>query len=125
MTRTNKSSVSAVQLFEPDPDVVYTIEAAGQIAHTPRRTILIYCRHGLVSSVTNPAREGYYFDLDAIRTLRRIAFLRADCGVNFVGIKLILRLLNEMERVQPTPIRVHQPAPGTNFSNTSKNRRQT
>jgi hypothetical protein len=30
--------------------------------------------------------------------LRRIEFLRSDCGVNPAGIKMILRLLDEVER---------------------------
>lgn len=93
-----KDYIGAVQRFEPETDVVYTIEAAGHIAHTPRRTILMYYKMGLISPVSDPVREGYYFDAEAVRTLRRIEFLRSDCGVNLAGIKMILRLLDEVER---------------------------
>jgi DNA-binding transcriptional MerR regulator len=98
MTKARKDYIGAVQRFEPESDVVYTIESAGHIAHTPRRTILLYYKLGLISTVTDPAREGYYFDAEGIRTLRRIEFLRSDCGVNLAGIKMILRLLDEVER---------------------------
>jgi len=60
--------------------------------------ILMYYKLGLISPVTDPAREGYYFDAEGVRTLRRIEFLRSDCGVNLAGIKMILRLLDEVER---------------------------
>jgi DNA-binding transcriptional MerR regulator len=64
----------ALQLFEPEANTVYSIEAAGHIAQVPRRTILVYCKHGLVSLVPNPHRNGYYFNEEAIRTLRHIEF---------------------------------------------------
>src|SRR5579871_5920505 len=93
-----KDYIGAVQRFEPESNGVYTIEAAGQIAHTPRRMILMYYKLGLISPVSDPVREGYYFDAEGIRTLRRIEFLRSECGVNLAGIKVILRLLDEVER---------------------------
>jgi hypothetical protein len=62
MSVARKDYIGAVQRFEPESDVVYTIEDAGHIAHTPRRTILMYYKLGLISPVSDPAREGYYFD---------------------------------------------------------------
>src|SRR5579862_6756741 len=94
----SKDYIGAMQRFEPESDVVYTIEAAGHITHTPLRMILMYYKLGLISPVSDPAQEGYYFDAEGIRTLRRIEFLRSDCGVNLAGIKMILRLLDEVER---------------------------
>jgi hypothetical protein len=38
-----------LQLFDPPDDAVYTIEAAAQLAGVPRRTILLYCKHRLLS----------------------------------------------------------------------------
>jgi DNA-binding transcriptional MerR regulator len=90
----------AIQLFEPDGDTVYTIEAAAQIAQVARRSILVYYKHGLVSPIVDPERGGYYFNDEAIRTLRHIEYLRTHCGVSLVGIKLILRLMNEVERLR-------------------------
>src|SRR5438067_5570908 len=90
-------SIRALQLFEPDPDAVYTIEATARLAHVPRHTILIYCKHGLVSPVVDPDCGGYYFNDEAIRALRRINYLRTTCGINLAGIKMILQLRNELE----------------------------
>jgi MerR family transcriptional regulator/heat shock protein HspR len=104
MKRTNKDYIGAIQIFEPERDALYTVDDAGQIAHTSRRRILIYYKHGLISPVTDPVREGYYFDGDTIRTLRRIEFLRCDCGVNLTGIKMILQLINEVEHLREEPV---------------------
>ena len=95
----HKSSSRALQRFEPEPNTVYTIETTARITHVPRRNILIYSRHGLVSPGVDP-EWGYYFTDDAIRTLRYIEYLREDCGVNLAGIKMILRLTNELERLR-------------------------
>lgn len=103
MKRQKKDYIGPVQLFEPEPDTVYTIETAGQLAHTSRRAILIYCKNGLVSTMSDPARDGYYFDSEAVRTLRLIEFLREDCGVNLPGIKMILQLINEVGHLRDHP----------------------
>jgi DNA-binding transcriptional MerR regulator len=50
--------------------------------------------------VVDPAFGGYYFNDEAIRTLRRVEHLRTTCGVNLAGIKMILDLMNQVERLQ-------------------------
>jgi DNA-binding transcriptional MerR regulator len=87
----------AVQLFEPEAGAVYPIEVAAHIAQVPRRTILLYCKHGLVSPLADPHRNGYYFSEEAIRTLRYIEYLRAKHDINISGIKIIIHLMREME----------------------------
>jgi DNA-binding transcriptional MerR regulator len=89
-----------LQLFEPDPDAVYTIDATARFASVPRRTIVVYCKHGLVSPAADTADTGYYFNRDGIRALLRIEALRAVCGNDLAGIRLILELLKEVERLQ-------------------------
>lgn len=100
MRLTDENPVRAVQLFEPEANTVYTIEATVHIARVPRRTILVYYKHGLISPVVDPKGGGYCFNDEAIRTLRRIEYLRANCGVNLTGIKMILHLLEEVERLR-------------------------
>lgn len=90
----------AIQPFEPDPQSAYTIEATAHLVDVPRHTILVYCKHGLVSPVVDPSCGGYYFNDEAIRILRRIEYLRIACGVNLAGIKIILDLMNQVERLQ-------------------------
>ena len=89
-----------IQLFEPLPDALYTIETTSRIVDVPRRTILVYCKHHLVSPATGTADHGYYFDGDAIHTLRRIETLRTVCNKDFAGIKIILDLTAALERLR-------------------------
>ena len=88
-----------LQLFEPPPDAVFTIEGAAHLADVSRRTILVYCKHGLISPTRRTADSGYSFDGDTIRALRRINALRVVCGDDLSGIKIILDLMNEVERL--------------------------
>ncbi len=98
ITRIKHSSRSrALQLFEPPPNAVYSIEAAGQLVDVPRRRIAVYCRYGLLTPVAN--ERGYYFDGKTIKTLRAIEGLRSVCGDDLAGIKMILRLMNEVQRL--------------------------
>ena len=92
-----KENPLAVKVFEADPSAVYSIDTAAQLAGVPRRSILIYCKHGLVSPLADPSLWGYWFTSDAIRTLRRIEILRIRCGEDLAGIGIILELLNEVE----------------------------
>ncbi len=79
---------------------LYSLEAAAHLAHVPRHTILVYCKHGLVSPVADPSANGYCFNVEGIRTLRRIETLRAKCGNDLAGMRMILELLEEVQRLQ-------------------------
>jgi len=89
----------AIQLFEPPEDAIYTIDATAHLVGVPRRTILVYCKHQLLSPVINGRDGGYCFDRDGVRALRRIEALRAVCGDDLSGIKIILDLTKELERL--------------------------
>jgi DNA-binding transcriptional MerR regulator len=65
-----------------------------------RRMVLVYCQLGLVSPVVEPGWGEYYFNDEAIRILRRIEYLSNVCGINLSGIKMILDLVNEAERLR-------------------------
>jgi DNA-binding transcriptional MerR regulator len=98
--KAEESTSRAIQLFEPPDDAVYTIEAAAHLVGLPRRTILVYCKHRLLSPVIDERGEGYSFDRDGIRSLRRIEALRMACSDDFAGIKIILHLTKELERLE-------------------------
>jgi DNA-binding transcriptional MerR regulator len=86
-----------IQLFEPPSDAVYTVEEAAHFADVPPRTILVYCRHRLLSPAINASDRSYSFDHESIRSLRRIEALRTICSNDFAGIKIILDLTEELE----------------------------
>jgi DNA-binding transcriptional MerR regulator len=90
----------AVQSFEPDPVAVYSIEMAAHLAGVSRRSILVYCKHGLISPTVDPELWGYWFTADTIRNLRRIESLRHTCGDDFLGIGMILDLMNEVQTLR-------------------------
>jgi DNA-binding transcriptional MerR regulator len=96
----DENSMNALQLFEPGARAVYTIEVAARLAQVPRRLIVLYYKHGLVSPVTDPSGAGWYFDDEAVRILRRIESLRSACGLNLAGVKLVMSLLDEVERLR-------------------------
>jgi DNA-binding transcriptional MerR regulator len=100
MNITEEVSVRALQRFEPDSEAVYTIEAAAHLAHTGRRRILVYYKHGLVSPVVSPECGGYYFNDEGIRALRRLEYLQSDRGINLAGTRIIVELLDEVDRLR-------------------------
>jgi len=88
-----------IQLFEPPADAFYTIETTSRIVDVPRRRILVYCKYHLPPRRRrNTTSHGYYFDRDAIRSLRRIEALRTVCGDDFAGMRIILDLTATLER---------------------------
>jgi hypothetical protein len=50
--------------------------------------------------MTNPDIEGYWFDAQTLRTLRQIEELRAVCNEPLAGVRLILDLMHEVQRLR-------------------------
>jgi DNA-binding transcriptional MerR regulator len=100
MSELAELSSREIQLFEPPADALYTIEATSRIVDVPRRTILVYCKYRLLSPAPTTADHGYYFNGNAVRTLRRIEALRTVCGDDLAGIKIILDLTAALERLR-------------------------
>lgn len=90
----------SLQLFEPTPDTLYTLETVAHFGHVSKRQIAIYYKHGLLSPISDPAKNGYMFDAEALRTLRQIEYLRSMCGDDLVGISMILKLAQEVEQLR-------------------------
>jgi DNA-binding transcriptional MerR regulator len=100
MKKAHRVSSTALQLFEPAAADVYSIESVVHITQMPRHQIAVYCRLGLISPVTAPERDGWWFDHEAIRALRRIECLRADYDMNLAGLRIISGLFREVERLR-------------------------
>ena len=49
-----RTTVTALELFQPRPDARYSLDATARLAGVSRRTILIYCRAGLLHPVFQP-----------------------------------------------------------------------
>lgn len=92
--------VYSLQHFTPDPEAVYPIDTIAHLADVPRHTVLLCCRHRLITPAVDPDYGGYSFSASAIQTLQRVNYLYRDCGINFAGIRIILGLMEEMERLR-------------------------
>ncbi|MEN6335853.1 MAG: MerR family transcriptional regulator [Phycisphaerales bacterium] len=90
----------AMELFEPKPNVLYSLDATAVLAGVPRRSIVIYCRAGLVRPVVQPPYGAMEFTEEAIYALRRIERLRTVQGLDLASIKVLLDLLDEVERLR-------------------------
>jgi len=100
MEDADQSPPTAPPPFEPVVEGVYSIETIVQITQTPRHQIAVYCRHGIIAPVTEPERDGWWFDEEAIRELRRIERMRVDYGMNLAGLRVTLELFREVERLR-------------------------
>jgi MerR HTH family regulatory protein len=86
-------------VIEPDAETTYTLELVAEMTGVSSKTILYYQEQGLISTVAGEDPEPRLFDTDALRTLRRIEHLRTACQLNLSGLKLMLGLLDEIDRL--------------------------
>ena len=93
----NGASHLAMELYQPKPNVLYSLDVAAHIAGVPRRAILIYCRAGLVQSVFQPPYGVMAFTEEAIHAVRRIEHVRAAHGSDLTVLKTLFKLLDEVE----------------------------
>ena len=94
------NNTTSLVVYEAGAEAIYTLDEISDLTGVSRRTILLCSRAGLVSPVDEPETAGWRFDQEAVRTLRRIEHLRASCGANLSGIKLILGLMDEVEQLR-------------------------
>lgn len=87
-------------IFEPDTEATYTLEVVVELTGVTSQAILHYREQGLISLITDPESGAHYFDDAALRTLRRIEHLHTYCEMNDSGLRLVLRLLEEVERLE-------------------------
>lgn len=80
------------QPYEPDDQAYYSLEVVARITGIASQTIIHYQEVGLIAA--DP------YDDETVRTLRRIEHLQSTCGVNENGLRLILLLTEEIERLR-------------------------
>ncbi len=90
----------ALELFEPHPDVLYSLDVTAHLARVSRRMILIYCRAGLVRPVFQPPYGVMVFTEEAIYKVRRIEDVRAAHGIGVAWIKSMFDLAEEVGRLR-------------------------
>ncbi len=80
-----------------EPNATYSLELFARISGVAEETILRYRECGFIQPLRG---DDDHYDDEALRTLRRIEHLRETCGVNDAGLRLILDLLDEVERLR-------------------------
>ncbi len=90
----------AIELFQPEPNILYSLDVTAHLTGVSRRSILIYCRAGLVRSVIHPPYGVMEFAEEAIHKLRRIEQLRTVDGLDLAWIKTIFDLIDEVEQLR-------------------------
>ncbi len=93
-------AVLALELFLPKPSVFYSLDAAARLAGVSRRSLLLYCREGLVRPVLQPPYGVMEFTEEAIYAARRVELLRTVHGLDVAAIKFVFELLEEVERLR-------------------------
>ncbi len=92
--------VLTLELFQPRPNILYSLDTAAHLAGVPRRTLLRYCRAGLVGPTFQPPYGVMLFSEETIRAVRAIERMRAVDGLDVGVIKTLLGLLGEVERLR-------------------------
>lgn len=87
---------SDLPLYDPEEHTTYSLEIIAKITGVSSQTILHYQEHGLIQRA---GKRGVFDDED-VHTLRRIEHLKNTCEANLSGIKLILSLIDEVERLK-------------------------
>jgi hypothetical protein len=93
-------ATGALELYQPKPNVFYSLDATAHLAGVPRRSILIYCRAGLVRPVVQPPYGVMEFTEETIYAVRKIEHLRAVYGLDLAWLKTMFTLLDEVERLR-------------------------
>ena len=89
-----------LQVHQPTPGLVYSLDAVVHLTGVSRRSILVYCKSGLIRPLGDPHQGEFAFDDEAIYRIRRVEHLRTVHGVNLAGIRMIFDLINELQRLE-------------------------
>ncbi|KAF0178886.1 MAG: hypothetical protein FD161_1645 [Limisphaerales bacterium] len=100
MNTPSENDLPGLPLIEPDTDATYTLDVIASLTGVTSQTVLHYQEQGLISPAAGHEPDAGQFDAEALRTLRRIEHLRSTCEVNESGLKLILELMDEIERLR-------------------------
>jgi len=90
----------SIEVFQPKPNLFYSLDATAQLAGIPRRSLLIYCRAGLVRPVVQQPYGVLEFTEEAIYTIRQIEHLRTVHDRDLDWLKTMFALLAEVDRLR-------------------------
>jgi len=77
----------------------YMISVAAELVGMHPQTLRVYEAKGLVRPQRTPGNTRLYSEADVAR-LRLIQTLKAELGINLAGVEIVLRLEDELRKVQ-------------------------
>ncbi|MFN2545337.1 MAG: heat shock protein transcriptional repressor HspR [Actinomycetota bacterium] len=84
---------------QPSDRALYIISVAAELAGVHPQTLRIYERKGLLNPARTAGNTRRYSDRDIDR-LRTIQKLTQEYGVNLAGVRMIVELENELDRLR-------------------------
>jgi MerR family transcriptional regulator/heat shock protein HspR len=97
--RDESSEGGSGQGAEADDRAVYVISVAAELAGVHPQTLRIYERKGLVQPKRTPGNSRRYSARDVAR-LRMIQRLTQEQGMNLAGVRMMLEMETELERMR-------------------------
>src|SRR4051794_7352163 len=89
-----------IERHEPQPGVLYSLDGVVHLTGVSRRSVLLYCKSGLIRATEDPELGALAFDDEAIYTIHRVEYLRSHRGINLDGIRMIFELMREVRRLE-------------------------
>lgn len=89
----------ALELFQPGPNVFYSLEDAVHLAGVSRRSFLVYCRVSLVRPVFQPPYGVMEFSEESIYAVRRMEHLRTVHRSDLAWLNTVTKLLDKVEQL--------------------------
>jgi len=96
----NDPSACSLEIFHPRPGALYGLDVTARLTGISRRSIMIYCRAGLVHPVVQPPYGILEFTEEAIYALRHIDTLHRTHGLDLPWVKRLFDLHHEVERLR-------------------------
>ncbi|HEX7861768.1 MAG TPA: MerR family transcriptional regulator [Verrucomicrobiae bacterium] len=95
-----EGKTGVVEVHDPQPGVVYHLDAVVHLTGVSRRSVLLYCKSGLVRAKEDPGLGAMQFDDEAIYMIRQVEYLRSHRGINLDGIRMIFELMHEVRKLR-------------------------
>jgi hypothetical protein len=91
-----------IPTVDGETEQTYTLEVVEKLTGISCRRVLSYCEFGFVSYRTGESStaDSYSFDVEAIRRLRHIEDLRHRCQVSEQGLRILVGMLDEIEKLR-------------------------
>jgi DNA-binding transcriptional MerR regulator len=73
----------------------YSIDVLAELSGVSTSAVLTYHEHGML-----PTPDGTHFDDESLRALRQLEQLRSNHQMDLAGLKLMVSLMDEVERLR-------------------------